>query len=361
MQRYSEYKKPPVFSHDELLITAALHDSSIKTAKWLTNAMDILTDREQQARQRARDLLPDLQETVISEDLPSDDQYQCSVCKTYIYLSQITCPCTSSSVCSSHASELCDCPLTSRVLRLRYTDSDLTDLATKIYDRSRIPEIWTQKFNALMTEYERPPLKNLRSLLSEAERIPYPIPELVTLKTYVDKANEWVEEATAFVARKHQNRRKNEKVWRSGPKTSDLEERDKIHRNSDYVYKLLDQADSLGFEAPEIDLLREKAEAIEEFKERSKKVLEAGTVTTVEEYMELINDGKSLNVDLPALDLLERIVEQMKWIDKAADLGNVYLSLSEVTDIVDEGIACGISIDHELMRQLIGRRNKGME
>jgi [histone H3]-trimethyl-L-lysine4 demethylase len=34
VQRYSEYKKPPVFSHDELLITAALHDSSIKTAKW---------------------------------------------------------------------------------------------------------------------------------------------------------------------------------------------------------------------------------------------------------------------------------------------------------------------------------------
>ena len=34
VQRYSEYKKMPVFSHDELLITAALHDSSIKTAKW---------------------------------------------------------------------------------------------------------------------------------------------------------------------------------------------------------------------------------------------------------------------------------------------------------------------------------------
>lgn len=34
VQRYSEYKKMPVFSHDELLLTAALHDSSIKTAKW---------------------------------------------------------------------------------------------------------------------------------------------------------------------------------------------------------------------------------------------------------------------------------------------------------------------------------------
>ena len=361
IQRYSEYKKAPVFSHDELLITAALHDSSIKTAKWLTNAMDILVDRELQSRQRSRDLLPDLEETVISEDLPSDDQYQCSVCKTYIYLSQITCPCTSSSVCPSHVSELCDCPLTSRVLRLRYTDTDLTDLATKIYDRSRIPEIWTQKFNALMAEYERPPLKNLRSLLSEAERIPYPIPELPSLKAFVDKANEWVEEATAFVARKHQNRRKNEKAWRLGSKVSELEERDKNHRSPDYVYDLLDQADVLGFEVPEIDALREKAEAIEEFQERSQKALDQGTFSTVEEYMELIDDGKALNVDLAVLDTLETIVEQLKWVEKAADLGDVYLSLYEVQDVIDEGQRCGIALDHELMRQFVARRERGLQ
>ena len=79
-----------------------------------------------------------------------------------------------------------------------------------------------------------------------------------------------------FVARKHQNRRKNERVWRSGSRVQELEERDKVQRSPSYVYKLLDQADELGFDAVEIDLLREKAEAIEEYVERAKKALDGG-------------------------------------------------------------------------------------
>src|SRR5947207_9470654 len=46
----------------------------------LTSAMDILVDRELQSREHSRQLLPDIDEVVINEDLPSDEQYQCSVC-----------------------------------------------------------------------------------------------------------------------------------------------------------------------------------------------------------------------------------------------------------------------------------------
>jgi histone demethylase JARID1 len=210
-----------------------------------------------------------------------------------------------------------------------------------------------------MTDFERPPLRTLRSLLSEAERIPYPLPEVSTLKAFVDRANEWVDEATSFVARKHQNRRKNDRVWRPGSRVQELEERDKIQRNPSYVYKLLDQAHELGFDAAEIDLLREKAEAIEEFIERATKALEDGTLNNLEDYAELIAEGKGLNVDLPVLDRLERIVDELKWIDKATDSSDIYLSLNEVIEIMEEGIRCGISLDHELMQQLAFRRDKG--
>ena len=321
--------------------------------------MDILVNRELQSREHSRQLLPDLEETVINEDLPSDEQYQCSVCKTYIYLSQITCDCTTNAVCPSHASELCDCEVSTRIIRLRYSDQDLIDLATKISDRAKVPESWSQKFNAVMTEFERPPLRTLRSLLSEAERIPYPLPELATLKAFVERANEWIDEATSFVARKHQNRRKNERAWRSGSRVQELEERDKLQRSPSYVYKLLDQAAELGFDALEIDLLREKAEAIEEFVERAKKALDEGALNTLEEYSELIDEGKGLNVDLPVLDRLERIVDQLKWVEKATELSDLYLSLNDVIEVMQEGERCGISLDHELMRQLALRRDRG--
>jgi histone demethylase JARID1 len=358
VERYREYRKMPVFSHDELLITAALHDSSIKTAKWLTSAMDILVERELQSRKAIREKF-DMEETFIEEDLPSDEYYQCSVCKAYIFLSQITCACTTNAVCGEHSAELCDCDIATRVYRLWCSDQDLVDLATKISDRAKVPEVWSQKYKALTEEYERPPLKNLRTLLAEAERIQYHLPELATLKAFVEHANEWVEEATAFVARKHQNRRKNERVWRAGSKVQELEERDRIQRNPEYVYKLLDEASRLAFEAPEIDSLREKLEAIEEFQERGEKALNEGILNSMEDYTELIDEGKSLNVDLPVLDRLERITDQLRWVDKATEVTDVYLSLNEVLELVDEGKRAGISVDHELMRQLASRRDKG--
>lgn len=325
----------------------------------LTSAIDTIVERELRSRDKTRELFPGIEEQVIDEDLPSDEYYQCSVCKTYIYLSQITCNCTTNAVCSSHASELCDCDISTRILRLRYTDQDLDDLVLKISERAKIPEHWTQKYHAVLNEFERPPLRTLRSLLAEAERIPYPLPDLPALKAFVERANEWVDEATSFVARKHQNRRKNERVWRAGSRVQELEERDRNQRSRDYVYKLLDQADELGFDAVEIDMLREKAEAIEEFQERAKKALDGGSVGSLEEYSELIDEGKSLNVDLPALDTLERIVDQLKWVEKATELTDLYLTLDEVLEVIAQGERCGISLDHELMRQLAYRRDKG--
>jgi histone demethylase JARID1 len=125
------------------------------------------------------------------------------------------------------------------------------------------------------------------------------------------------------------------------------------------VYKLLDQADELGFDAVEIDMLREKAEAIEEFKDRANKALNEAALNTLPEYTELIDEGKSLNVDLPALDTLERIVDQLRWIEKAKELSDVYLTLNEVTEIMEAGERCGISFDDELMRGLALRRDRG--
>jgi len=320
--------------------------------------MDLLVATELESRKKIREAFPGIEEIVLDEDLPSDDYYQCCVCKTYIYLSQLICPCTTNSTCPTHVSEQCDCALSTRQLRLRYTDQDLQDLASKIADRAKIPETWSQKFNAVINEYAKPPLRALRSLLSEAERIPYPLPELASLKAFVERANEWVEEATAFVARKHQNRRKNDRVWRSGSRAQELEDRDRLQRSPDFVYKLLDQADELGFEAAEIDLLREKAEAIEEFKDRANKALEERSMNLAE-YIELIDEGKSLNVDLPALDALERIADQLRWVERATGLTDVLLSLTEVVDLIDEGLRCGISEDHKLIKQFIARRDTG--
>jgi [histone H3]-trimethyl-L-lysine4 demethylase len=64
-------------------------------------------------------------------------------------------------------------------------------------------------------------------------------------------------------------------------------------------------------------------------------------------------------VDLPTLDTLERITDQLQWVEKSTDLRDVFLTLSEVNEIIDEGGRCGISPDHALMKEFARRRDRG--
>jgi len=75
---------------------------------------------------------------------------------------------------------------------------------------------------------------------------------------------------------------------------------------------------------------------------------------------QLIDEGKSLNVDLPALDILERIVDQLKWVDRATEISGLYLGLNDVVDLMVQGERCGISPEHELMRQFAMKREMGI-
>jgi len=128
VRRHSNCGRAPVFSHDMLVLATAAEHSSADMPEWRISAIDALVERELLSRKKARDLFPDMEEIVVDSDLVRDEYYQCSVCKAYIYLSQITCPCTTTVVCASHIAELCECDVSTRGYRHRYSDQDLRSL-----------------------------------------------------------------------------------------------------------------------------------------------------------------------------------------------------------------------------------------
>ena len=156
-----------------------------------------MIDREFAFRRRARGTK--YGEILIEEDRP-EDQYQCSVCKVFLYLSQITCQCTSQVTCMDHSEKLCKCSLSSRVLRKRFSDEELTEILIKVSDRARVPEAWRSKLTNLLSSTSRPQLRSLRAILAEGERISYPMPELQVLRRCVSRGNEWVERASTPLA-----------------------------------------------------------------------------------------------------------------------------------------------------------------
>lgn len=291
-----------------------------------------MKDREFADRAALLNDLPGITQNLQAEgEELAEEEYQCSVCKVYCYLSQVTCSCTSNVGCPSHYRDICDCDKTKLTFRLRMTNEALEEIVQKVRDKADVPKAWAAKLEKIMIDTPRPQLKVLKPLLSEGEKIGYYIPELAPLKSFVDKCQEWVDEAMPFVSRKQQNRRKNEKVWRKGSiKAAEMEEKEKEHRSLECMLRLLQQAEDLGFECPEIDMLTDRATAIRDFQVRARHALATPGALSTANYEEMVEVGKSFNVDLEEAVLLEKIVKQLKWVDDAREKRNRALCLEDV-------------------------------
>ncbi len=391
VDRLQEFRRQPCFSHDELLWTAAEGAATggvtISTAKWLAPAMERLRDREATLRKLFLDkhkehdgacVITDEVEgvgprchigfVIDDADVP-EEEYQCSYCKAYAYLSRFKCKTSGKVLCLSHAGnhQCCDMAEDKRyagnnhTLHYRRTAEAIENMFQKVSDKAQLPEIWEDKVEKTLEESDKPPLKVLRTLLNEGERIPYDLKSLPELRAFVERCNEWVDEATNYIVRKQQNRRKNEKAWRKGSKAAELEERDRELRKVENVVKLLEQAETLGFDCPEITQLSERAAAIEQFRIDAKDAIKNVVLRQTQEFEELLELGRSFNVDMPEVEQLDKLVQQMKWNDRARDNRGKFLSLKDVSDIIEEAVKLEIPEYNDYLNHYKEQRAAGMQ
>ncbi|KAK5689315.1 hypothetical protein LTS12_028889, partial [Elasticomyces elasticus] len=270
------------------------------------------------------------------KDLP-EEEYQCDHCKTLTYLTLFRCHTTGKTVCLQHV-EIFDCcgqPLPQRLLgpdhtlRYRIGDEELKTLVQRVDERARIPEAWGQKLDKYLEDEPKPQLKVLHNLVNEGEKIPYQLSGLQDLAAFVQRCDKWVEEANNYIARKQQNRRKNEKAWRKGTsKAAQLEERDREVRRVESIYSLLAEADKLSFDCPQMAALEEKTREIEKFRQ--------------DEVEGLVEAGRNFNVEIPEIEGLEHILRQMKWNDEARGRRDKFMTLRDCQELVLAGDQLGL-------------------
>ncbi|KAF2858581.1 PLU-1-domain-containing protein [Piedraia hortae CBS 480.64] len=372
VKRLQAYRKQPCFSHDELLMTAASRDLCIKTAKWLAPALERMLVDELSLRRAflASEADPAVEDSqpytgpryhatpqLIAED-GGDDEVSCTFCKAYCYLSRYHCKKTNKMVCLLHAGsyECCDASESDRysgkdgehVLYLGKTDDDLTAFVKRVVDKANVPEVWTAKVDKEIEDAARPQLKTLRALLAEGEKIQYDLPRLSELRQYVERCNEWVEEAISYITRKQQ-RRKSEKGGRkSAAKAAEMEEREAQLRKVDNINRLLEKAELIGFDCPEIHTLRERADGIVQFQKDVHDALNDIRSKTWTDLEELVQRGKEFHVDIPETDDLERVVKRLRWDDSARAMrpNNITRaqnnSLEDVERLLEDGRAMGV-------------------
>ncbi|KAF7302052.1 Jumonji superfamily protein [Mycena indigotica] len=364
VQRYRDHRKLPVFSHDELLITITQQSQSIKTAIWLIDNLQEMTDRELAERQTARE--QGMKEVLEEEDRP-EDQYQCSVCKVFCYLSQVTCACTSAITCVDHAHLLCERSLDHLVLRKRFSDEDLVDTLNQVSARASIPVAWHQKLSKLLRESPRPLLRSLRALHSEGERINYPLPQLASLRKCVGRANEWVDSANSYLIRKQSRKRARKSRGRPAVNDSAMEDPgDRPDKGLDELHKLLRDVENLGFDSPEIASLRTLGQTAEETKSRAAALLSQANQSEdreqlLEDCRRLIADSSSLNVLIEELVEIEKLVDREQLLQELEDKNedSSSLPLDEVRQVLVRARACGLSAENEQVIQLEARLKTG--
>ncbi|PSK36664.1 Lid2 complex component lid2 [Elsinoe australis] len=368
VQRLRDYRRQPCFSHDELLLTAASRDTSIKTSNWLAPALERMLQREKFARETflsdpgpapegaADDTYrgPRYADTAeINPENLEEEDYICAYCKCFSFLSRYVCKNSGKVLCLLHAGsyECCEDKETERysgslrdhTLYYSKTDEVLNEVVSKVTEKARVPEIWAEKVEALLLDEPRPQLKNLRTLLHEGERIPHDLPRLNDLRRFVDRCNEWVEEATNYITRK-QSRRKSDKPGRkSFARQQEIDEQNREYRKIENIRKLLMEADEISFECPEIETLRERAEKIEEFQASAREALTDPKKRSLQEYEELAELGRTHNVDMLEIDALEKMVERLRWREEAKERRAKPQAKSDVIALLEKGSELGLT------------------
>jgi histone demethylase JARID1 len=390
-KRLRDYRKQPCFSHDELLLSAASRDHTIRTAKWLAPALERMLDEELAARKnfisgpdpesgtapKEPYLGPRYEaEPEIIDPETEEEEVICLFCKCYCYLSRVKCAKTGKYMCMLHAGNFACCDALeherytgrdgTHTLSLRLTDDALTKTVSKVVEKANIPETWSAKVDAELDENPRPSLKHLRTLLSEGDKIQYDLPQLPDLRRFVERCNEWVEEATSYITRKQQNRRKNEKAWRKNTaKAQEMEDREKELRNVENIHRLLASADEISFDCAEINTLRERSENIKEFRREANLALENINNKKTEEFQELVDRGRDFHVDISEIELLEGTLKRLRWNDRVAEMKpssadrKQHHTLDEIEKFIAEGQEVGVPDSNMDLQYFMEHRAQG--
>ena len=139
IQFYALYKRPPVFSHEELLIRTILsRDFSPGMALYLKNAFSALISEEMLKRNTISIA------TISSQKiLPPAEGNQCIYCKKFCLLSSLSCEICNQLACLGHSNYItCNCLQRNIVLNIYYSYDQLQELYQLILISGVLSEKW---------------------------------------------------------------------------------------------------------------------------------------------------------------------------------------------------------------------------
>ncbi|KAL1901618.1 hypothetical protein Cpir12675_000308 [Ceratocystis pirilliformis] len=402
VDRLQEFRRQPCFSHDELLWTAAEgtsgHALNIQTAKWLAPALKVVQKRELALRDKlvSKHLeslphscpLDESEESISTSKCPlelvvedvdvPEDEYGCVYCKAFSYFSRFKCLKSGKIVCLTHVGTYACCESTEKerfqgvghVLYYRKSSEEIETTYQRVAGKASAPDYWEKKYAKMLEDETVPPIKTLQKLLHEGERIPHDLPSLPQLREFVERCNQWIEEASYYIVRKQQNRRKSDRVSSGKRQSIDDTNSKEHHRDLRSFSRLLQEAKRIGFDCPEMELLEERAVAIKHYCGKADMFLKASQTSgafvdqhmngkLIQDFEEILEEGRSFNVEIDQVKSLERELGRLRWNEKAQQDRMRVLTLDEVNAIIEEGERLNIARYNDHLTYYRNQRETG--
>ncbi|KAF6780310.1 hypothetical protein AHF37_00243 [Paragonimus kellicotti] len=133
IEHYALFRRAPVFSHAELLCRMTLSEEplSVEFLVVVLKQLRNLFATERDLRRHLARLGVRRAERMVFED-SDDDQRECAMCRTTLYLSALACKCSPSMVCLTHHEARTCCAHEEKVMRYRYGLDELSESIDKL-------------------------------------------------------------------------------------------------------------------------------------------------------------------------------------------------------------------------------------
>uniref|UniRef100_A0A672QI36 [histone H3]-trimethyl-L-lysine(4) demethylase n=1 Tax=Sinocyclocheilus grahami TaxID=75366 RepID=A0A672QI36_SINGR len=321
VEHYRSLNRYCVFSHDEMTcnIAAKADILELELASAVQKDMCAMILEEKMLRERGV-----WHSQQVDYDLLPDEERQCAKCRTTCYLSAITCPCSPDQlVCLHHIEDLCSCPVKSYTLNYKYTLAELKPLFQALTARAESYEDWASKVNKILKadQDNKSDLEELRSLVVEAEKKTYPETDLLSHLSCILTSFKWMQICICV------NR------YRSGGGKS--QNQLTVEELRSFVNQLYDLPCTIR-QAPFLKALLNR---VEQFQQESSDLL-AEDMPGSSALDGLLDEGASLDVELPQLAVLRQRLEQARWVEAVQEASDqpADLSLDCMRRLIDQGV-----------------------
>lgn len=222
----------------------------------------------------------------------------------------------------------------------RYSMDELYGIHKHIKKLSSRVSDWKKKYKKYMNENKYPSIKYLQQLLNMTEKFPYTIKEIHALKRYIKVVDIWLKEAETLLLRDKRN----------------VNKENLKPRSLDQIRILISKADIYAFDSMEIKSLRSLYDSVINFQVNVSEFLRSPQEKlSLNEVKELVRKGRDLDVDIPEMEKLELLHENLVW-RRESDLvivnGEIEADYKTVNHLIEMAKECKIPSDNKIFLDL---------